>query len=236
MDILDQLAVALGFATLAGVNLYLTAFVAGIAIRFNLVALAPEFHELAVLGEWPVLAASGLLLVIELGADKLPWVDSLWDTFHTLIRPIGGALLAISAVGSTSAEYDAIIALVAGSASMVSHGFKASSRLLINNSPEPFSNAAVSTAEDVAVLGGLALMSIDPRITAVLCLVFPHDCGFHDAKNLASPQRILLAHRSKRLRATQEPSLGQPDATGRPRARRTSPELENDLVRPSCRR
>lgn len=172
MEVLDQLSVALGFATLAGINLYLTAFVAGIAIRFHWIVLAPSYHDLSVLGEPVVLVVSGLLLLTEVLADKIPWVDSMWDAFHTLIRPVGGGLLAMSALGTTRPEYDVIVALLGASAASVSHGFKAGTRLAVNHSPEPLSNALVSVTEDVAVLGGLSLMAIDPKILAVICLVF----------------------------------------------------------------
>lgn len=172
MEILNQLSAALGFATLAGINLYLTAFVTGLAIRFHWIVLADGYQELGVLGEPAVLAVTGVLLLTELLADKIPWVDSVWDAFHTLIRPVGGALLAVSAIGTTRPEYDVIVALIGASAASVSHGFKAGTRLAVNHSPEPFSNGAVSVAEDLAVLGGLSLMAIDPKILAAVCLVF----------------------------------------------------------------
>jgi len=115
---------------------------------------------------------SGTLLAIEVLADKVPWVDSLWDTVHTLIRPVGGALLAISALGTSRPEFDVVIALVAGGATMVSHGFKAGTRLMVNGSPEPASNFLVSSAEDVIVLGGLTLTYLEPRVAMALCVIF----------------------------------------------------------------
>ncbi len=172
MEILDQLAVALGFATLAGLNLYLTAFVTGLAVKMNWLVLAPRYEELSILGNDTVLVVAGALMVVEVMADKIPWVDSVWDSFHTLIRPVGGGLLAISTLGTVDPEFQVIIGLVAGGATMVSHGFKAGTRLVINNSPEPVSNAAASMIEDVAVVGGLALMSVSPRTMAVVCVIF----------------------------------------------------------------
>lgn len=172
MEVLDQLSVALGFATLAGINLYLTAFVTGLAIRFQWVVLAEHYEDLAVLGEPVVLLVTGVLLLTELLADKIPWVDSVWDAFHTLIRPVGGGLLAVSAIGTAKPELEVIIALVGAGAATVSHGFKSGTRLAVNHSPEPFSNGAVSVAEDVAVLGGLTLMAVDPKILAGICLIF----------------------------------------------------------------
>ncbi len=171
MDVLDHLAVALGFATLAGINLYLTVFVTGLAVKFNWVVLAERHAELSVLGEWPVIGVAGALLLVEVFADKIPWVDSVWDGFQSLIRPVGGGLLAVSALGATQPEYDVIIALVAGSATLVSHGFKAGTRLMVNTSPEPVSNVVVSAAEDGAVLAGLALMAVEPKLLGAICVV-----------------------------------------------------------------
>ncbi len=172
MEILDQLAVALGFATLAGINLYLVTFVTGLAIRLQYVMLDERFADLQALGSTPVLVVAGALMVTELFADKIPWVDSVWDAFHTLVRPVGGGLLALSAIGTTRPEYDVIIALVAGGATLMSHGLKTGTRIVVNGSPEPVSNTVVSVAEDVAVLGGLALMKAEPKLLAGLCIVF----------------------------------------------------------------
>mgnify|MGYP003640536241 CR=1 FL=1 len=172
MEIIDQLAVALGFATLAGINLYLTAFVTGLAVRMQWLILSPEYHELSVLGSDLVLVVAGALMVVEVMADKVPWVDSVWDSFHTLIRPVGGGLMAISTLGTVDPEFQVVIGLVAGGATMVSHGFKAGTRLVVNNSPEPVSNFAVSAIEDTAVIGGLALMSVSPKTMAVVCVIF----------------------------------------------------------------
>jgi hypothetical protein len=176
MEILDQLAVGLGFATLAGINLYLVTFVTGLAIRLQWVVLDERFADLQVLGNTPVLAVAGVCLLAETFADKVPWVDTFWDTVHTVIRPVGGGLLALSAIGTTQPEYDVIIALVAGGATLMSHGLKAGTRVVVNGTPEPVSNFVVSTAEDMAVIGGLALMKADPKLFAGLCIVFLFLC------------------------------------------------------------
>ena len=172
MDTLDQLSVALGFATLAGLNLYLTVFITGLAIRFNWVALAEQYDQLAVLGSPAVIIASGVFFCAEFFSDKVPWVDSAWDTVHTLIRPIGGGLLAIQTLGATDPAFEVIIALLAGSATLLTHGVKAGTRLAVNTSPEPVSNIAVSAAEDTAVLGGLTLMAISPLVAGAVAVVF----------------------------------------------------------------
>ena len=164
MDELKLLGVALGLACLAGVNLYLTVFVTGLAIHQHWIVLAPQYQSLALLGDPLILWISGSLYLLEFFADKIPWVDSAWDTLHTLIRPIGGALLATRVLGQTGPAFDTMVALLAGGASLVTHSAKASTRLVTNTSPEPFSNIALSVAEDVAVVGGLALIHFNPLL------------------------------------------------------------------------
>ena len=164
MDELKLLGVALGLACLAGVNLYLTVFVTGMAIHQHWIVLSPQYQSLAVLGHPLILWIAGALYVLEFFADKIPWVDSAWDTVHTIIRPIGGALLATRVLGDPSPTFDVAVALLAGGASLVTHSAKASTRLVTNASPEPFSNIALSLAEDVAVVGGLALIHFNPLL------------------------------------------------------------------------
>jgi hypothetical protein len=164
VDQLKLLGVALGLACLAGVNLYLTVFVTGLAIHQHWIVLAPAYQSLAVLGDPLVVGVSGALYVLEFFADKIPWVDSAWDTVHTVIRPIGGALLAIRVLGQTSPAFDVVVGLAAGGASLVTHSAKASTRLVANTSPEPFSNIGLSLFEDVAVIAGLALIHYNPAL------------------------------------------------------------------------
>jgi hypothetical protein len=159
---LKLLGVALGLACLAGVNLYLTVFVTGLAIHQHWIVLSPAYQSLAILGDPLILWISGTLYVLEFFADKIPWVDSAWDTVHTVIRPIGGALLAIRVLGQTSPVFDVIVALSAGGASLVTHSAKASTRLVTNTSPEPFSNIGLSLLEDVGVIAGLMLIHFNP--------------------------------------------------------------------------
>tara|TARA_R110000850_G_scaffold202967_24_gene329127 strand:+ start:944 stop:2041 length:1098 start_codon:yes stop_codon:yes gene_type:complete len=172
MEILETLAIALGFATLAGLNLYLVVFVTGLAINQGWVDVSATYPDLMVLGDPSLLAASGAFFALEFFSDKVPWVDSLWDAIHTLIRPVGGALLAIHTLGPTEPAFEVIIALLAGGTTLVAHGFKSGTRLALNASPEPLTNIAASVAEDVAVLGGLALMSVNPILAALVCITF----------------------------------------------------------------
>lgn len=171
MEKLDLLAVALGLAALAGINLYLTVFVTGIAIHFHWISLAPQYQSLEVLANPWIIAVAGVLYFLEFFADKIPWVDSIWDAVHTIIRPIGGALLAIQVLGHPSPALTVMVALLAGGTSLVAHTAKASTRLASNTSPEPFSNIGLSLGEDAAVLGGLALMHFNPLLALIILLI-----------------------------------------------------------------
>lgn len=170
MEILDQLAIALGFATLAGLNLYLTVFITGIAINAGWITLSSQYEQLEVLGSEYVIIAAGIFAAAEFFADKIPWVDSAWDAIHTIIRPIGGGLLAMKTLGTADPGFDVIVGMLAGGATFVTHGLKAGTRLVVNASPEPFSNMAVSTVENVMVVGGLGLMSWSPKIAGLFFL------------------------------------------------------------------
>lgn len=172
MEILETLCVALGFATLAGLNLYLVVLVTGLAINQGWVDVSSTYPDLLVLGDPAVLTAAGVFFCLEFFSDKVPWVDSLWDSIHTLIRPVGGALLAIHTLGPAEPAFDVIIALLAGGTTLVAHSFKSGTRLALNASPEPVTNIAASATEDIAVLGGLALMSVNPVLAAIFCILF----------------------------------------------------------------
>lgn len=159
MEVLQRLGIALGFATLAGLNLYLTVFATSLAIYNGWIILSPQYQDLAILGHPAILIVSGLLYFIEFFADKVPWLDSAWDAVHTAIRPLGGAFLAVETLGQRDPVFDVVIALLAGAVTLTTHSAKAGTRLLVNGSPEPFSNIGVSVGEDVVVGGGLGLMA-----------------------------------------------------------------------------
>jgi hypothetical protein len=171
MQLMDQLGIAFGLATLAGLNLYLTVFVVGMALRFHWIELAGPYEHLAVLGNPWVLGVAFALFAIEFFADKVPWVDSTWDAVHTLIRPAGAIFLALTAMGDLDPVLMVIAALCAGSAALATHSTKASARLVLNASPEPVSNSVASVAEDGLVLGGLGLMAVAPAVALVVFVV-----------------------------------------------------------------
>ena len=162
MDILSTLGVALGFAALSGINLYLTTLIAGLAIRFNWLNLADQYESLSVLANPWIIGVAGALFLIEFFADKVPWLDSSWDAIHTFIRPVGGTLLALAALGEIDPAITVIAALLSGGTSLITHSAKAGTRLLVNMSPEPVSNIVTSLGEDGLVLGGLGLMALAP--------------------------------------------------------------------------
>lgn len=174
MEVLKTLAVALSLGTLAGVNLYLTVFVTGLAVRMHWVALPAPLAGLEVLGHPLVIAVAGALYLVEFLADKVPWIDTAWDAAHTVIRPVGAAALAVAAMGEAHPVFEIMAALMAGGMALSSHVAKAGTRLAANSSPEPFSNIGLSLAEDSLVLGGLALLAWSPIAALAVCMVF---CG-----------------------------------------------------------
>ena len=171
MERLDVLSVALGLAALAGINLYLTVFATGLAIHFHWITLAPRYQSLEVLGNPWIIGISGVLYLLEFFADKIPWVDSIWDGVHTVIRPIGGALLAIQVLGHPSPAFTVIVSLLAGGTSLLTHTAKAATRLATNTSPEPLTNIGLSLGEDAAVLGGLTLVNLSPVVALIIFLI-----------------------------------------------------------------
>jgi len=149
MDLLVTLGRTLGFSLAAGVNLYATVALLGLASRYGWVALPEQFQ--AFNHPW-VIGLAGALYVVEFFADKIPWVDTMWDTVHTFIRPVGGALIAVATLGDASPTVEGLIALLGGAVAASSHVTKAGTRVAANASPEPFSNWALSLIEDVFVV------------------------------------------------------------------------------------
>ena len=169
MELLDQLALSLGAAWGSGINLYATILVLGAGQMLGVVTL-PE--ALQVLSNPVVLGAAGLMYLVEFGADKIPGVDTGWDALHTFIRIPAGALLAAGGVGEIGPVAELAAALVGGGLAASTHITKAGSRVMINTSPEPFSNWAASIGEDLAVLGGLWAALNHPLVFLVLLVLF----------------------------------------------------------------
>jgi hypothetical protein len=156
MELLTTLGRTLGFSFAAGINLYATVAILGLASRFAWVRLPPQF---AVFDNNWVIGIAIACYVVEFVADKVPWVDTIWDAVHTVVRPLGGAFIAVTTLGDASAGAQTAAALLGGGVAAASHLTKASTRVAANTSPEPFSNWALSLGEDVFVvgLGSLAL-------------------------------------------------------------------------------
>jgi hypothetical protein len=156
MDLLVTLGRTLGFSLAAGVNLYATVALLGLAARYGWVALPDQFQVFN--NPW-VIGAAGVLYAVEFFADKIPWVDTMWDAVHTFVRPVGGALIAVAALGEASPTLEGLVALLGGAVAAGSHATKAGTRVAANASPEPFSNWALSLVEDVfAVVLGLVTL------------------------------------------------------------------------------
>ena len=179
MTLLEQLGTALGLASLAGVNLYLTVLVAGLAVRFNWIEWAAAHESLAVLGNPWVISVAAVFFLIEFFADKVPWLDSIWDLAHTAIRPAGGIYLGLAALGELDPALTVIAVMATGGAALSTHGTKASVRAALNTSPEPVSNSVASVTEDGLVLGGLGLIAAAPAVAffifltvVILCTAF----------------------------------------------------------------
>lgn len=170
MDKWFPLASALGLGMLAGARLYATVLTVGLLIRFGWIAVPAAWRDAAALADTRVLIAAGLACAVEFVADKIPWVDSAWDSLHSFIRPIGAALLTSSLFATLDPAYQVLLFLVAGGAALSGHSAKAATRLAVNHSPEPLSNFVVSLAEDAAVLGGLYLLVKHPWILAAIAL------------------------------------------------------------------
>jgi hypothetical protein len=163
MDILVALGRTLGFSLAAGVNLYATVALVGLAARYGWVALPEQFQVFN--NPW-VIGAAAVLYAVEFFADKIPWVDTMWDAVHTFVRPVGGALIAVAALGEASPTVEGLVALLGGAVAAGSHATKAGTRVAANASPEPFSNWALSLIEDVFVVA-LGLITLKYPLLAL---------------------------------------------------------------------
>jgi hypothetical protein len=147
---LETLGRTLGFSLAAGVNLYATVAILGLAARYGWVDLPPQFQ---IFNHDVVIGAAILMYLIEFLADKVPYFDSLWDGIHTVIRPVGGALIAVATLGEASPTVEGLVALLGGTVAAGSHLTKTSTRAVANTSPEPLSNWLLSIGEDIFVVG-----------------------------------------------------------------------------------
>jgi hypothetical protein len=167
VDALVTLGRTLGFSLAAGVNLYATVALLGLASRYGWVDLPAQFK---VFDNPYIIGVALVMYVVEFFADKIPWFDSLWDAVHTLIRPIGGALIAVAALGQSPDWMRVLAALLGGTVAASSHLTKAGTRAVANTSPEPFSNWLLSLGEDGFVVA-LGILTLSHPIAALVVVI-----------------------------------------------------------------
>jgi hypothetical protein len=168
VDPLTTLGRTLGFSFAAGINLYATVAILGLASRYGWVALPPQYQVFD--NNW-IIGIAVALYVVEFFADKVPWIDSIWDAVHTVVRPLGGAAIAVATVGDASPATETLVGLLGGTLAAGTHFGKAGTRLMANASPEPFSNWILSIAEDAFVVGLGVLALKYPLAAAAVVIV-----------------------------------------------------------------
>lgn len=169
MEWFSTLTLALGSAWTSGINLYATVSVLGLLQKFGSVKLP---GGLDVLDNWWIIGVAGGLYIVEFFADKVPYVDSVWDVVHTFIRVPAGAVVAWAAVSDMDPRIVISATLIGGGLAFSSHGTKATARIAANFSPEPVSNWVLSLIEDVIAIAGTLLAVFAPILIAIVLLVF----------------------------------------------------------------
>jgi hypothetical protein len=168
IETLAGLGRTMGFSFAAGINLYATVALLGLASRYGWVALPEQYRVFD--NDW-IIGIALVMYAVEFIADKIPWFDSIWDAVHTAIRPLGGALIAIGTLGDASPEMKTIVGLLGGTLAAGTHLTKAGTRAAANTSPEPFSNWVLSLSEDAFVIS-LGLIALKyPLIAAAIVFV-----------------------------------------------------------------
>ena len=168
MEILTSLGRTMGFSFASGINLYATVAILGLASRYGWVSLPPQYQVFN--NPW-IIGGALVLYVVEFVADKIPWVDSMWDAVHSVIRPVGGAAIAVATLGDNSPLAETVVAVLGGALAASTHFSKAGTRVMANASPEPFSNWALSLSEDAFVVGLGVLALKYPAAAAIVVIV-----------------------------------------------------------------
>jgi len=167
MDVLNSVGVLMGSSWASGLNLYLCTAGLGIAQRMHWISLP---GDMTVLAHPQIITVALVMFVIEFVADKTPYIDSAWDSIHTLIRPLAGAIIGFLATSDAGPLLQFLVAIASGSITMESHMAKATTRAVINTSPEPVSNSVASVTEDLTVTGLLYLMIAHPVIASLVVI------------------------------------------------------------------
>lgn len=171
MGVMEIIGIAGSVSLLAGWRLYLSIFATGLAMRLGAIPLPEHLQSLDVLANPWVMGIAAVAALAEFFADKVMWLDSAWDAVHTFVRPIGGALLALAIVDPSDPATQVIAFLLGGGAALTAHAGKAGARGVVNASPEPVSNIALSTVEDVASASLLYLAYDHPYVAGGIALV-----------------------------------------------------------------
>jgi hypothetical protein len=171
MGAVELIALASTVSLLAGWRLYLVTFAVGVAMKFGWVALPDQLRALDVLANNWIIGIAGVGAIAEFFADKVAWIDSAWDAVHSVVRPIGGALLSMAIIDGADPAWQVGSFLLGGGAAFLAHAGKAGARSLVNASPEPVSNIVVSTGEDIATAGLLGLAIANPVAAALIALI-----------------------------------------------------------------
>jgi hypothetical protein len=171
MSALELIALASSVSLLAGWRLYLVTFATGLAMKLGWIGLPDQLQALDVLANNWIIGIAGVGALAEFFADKIAWVDSAWDAIHGFIRPLGGALLSLAIIDAGDPAWQVGSVLLGGGAAFLAHAGKAGARTIVNASPEPFSNIAVSSGEDVATAGLFALAIANPVAAALIALI-----------------------------------------------------------------
>jgi len=172
MEIINVIGSSMGLALLSGVNLYATILTIGLGLRLDLVSIPSHLSSLSILASSNIIIAASIGYILEFFADKIPLIDTLWDSIHAFIRPIGSAIIGIQAFGHVDPSLELTILLLCGGVGLSSHTTKASIRLAANHSPEPFSNGLLSLLEDITVFWGTIIAIKYPVIILLICILF----------------------------------------------------------------
>jgi hypothetical protein len=169
MNIIHILGLAMGAAWTSGINLYATVATLGLLQHFGLARLP---GGLEALDNWVIIGIALFLYAVEFVADKVPYVDTVWDAVHTFIRVPAGAVIALSATTDLDPKVQVVALLLGGGLALSTHGTKATLRAAANASPEPFTNWALSTVEDIIAIGGVILAWLSPAVILIIILAF----------------------------------------------------------------
>lgn len=195
MGIGQILGFVFGTAFASGLNLYATIAAAGLLERFGGVHLP---GSLGILGNPLVITAALLLYFVEFTADKIPYIDHAWDVLHTFIRPFAAAVLAYGATAAVTQEWRVLAAFLAGGIALTSHGTKATMRVAVNASPEPFSNSIVSIAQDAVAISLTWIATAHPYVAAILVTLLVTLCLFLLLKFFRIARKLIrsITHRA----------------------------------------